>query len=48
MGTSEGVAASLFLDETGEWLKKYKPGKLRAKRVQVFIDMAQPENLPPI
>ncbi|WP_052201708.1 phospholipase D-like domain-containing protein [Ensifer sp. ZNC0028] len=48
VGTSEGAGASLFLDETGEWLKKYEPGKLRAKRVQVFIDMAQPENLPPI
>jgi phosphatidylserine/phosphatidylglycerophosphate/cardiolipin synthase-like enzyme len=32
--------ASLFLDETGEeWLKKYLPGKLRAKRVALFTNM---------
>ena len=31
---------SLFLDETGkEWLKKYAPGKLRAKRVAVYTAM---------
>jgi phosphatidylserine/phosphatidylglycerophosphate/cardiolipin synthase-like enzyme len=33
---------SLFLDEedkAGDWLKKYLPGKFRAKRVQVFKDM---------
>lgn len=34
------TSASLFLDETGnEWIKKYAPGKLRAKRVGVFANM---------
>jgi phosphatidylserine/phosphatidylglycerophosphate/cardiolipin synthase-like enzyme len=32
--------ASLFLDETGSWLEKYEPGKLRRKRVEVFTGMA--------
>jgi hypothetical protein len=32
--------ASLFLDETGSWLAKYEPGKLRRKRVEVFTGMA--------
>jgi phosphatidylserine/phosphatidylglycerophosphate/cardiolipin synthase-like enzyme len=33
--------ASLFLDETGtEWQKKYAPGKLRAKRVNLYAAMA--------
>ena len=32
-------AASLFLDETDGWLKKYKPGSLRQKRVDVFARM---------
>lgn len=30
---------SLFLDETPGWLQKYQPGKIRAKRVQMFVDM---------
>jgi len=34
-------AKSLFLDETGkEWVKGYAPGKLKAKRVAVFEQMA--------
>lgn len=33
-------SASLFLDETDGWLKKYAPGTLRAKRVGVFTAMA--------
>ena len=32
--------ASLFLDETGkEWVKKYAPGKLRAKRLNIYATM---------
>lgn len=53
-GRSDGQAnasadgsASLFLDEseTREWLKKYKPGTLRWKRVQVFTKMAGAKTL---
>jgi phosphatidylserine/phosphatidylglycerophosphate/cardiolipin synthase-like enzyme len=36
-GTSDG--ASLFLTETDAWQAKYKPGSLRAKRVDVFAQM---------
>jgi hypothetical protein len=32
--------ASLFLTEKDQWLEKYKPGSLRAKRVAMFKDMA--------
>jgi len=32
--------ASLFLTEKDQWLQKYKPGSLRAKRVAMFKDMA--------
>ena len=33
-------AAELFLDETGKtWLKKYAPGKLRAKRLKIYTSM---------
>ena len=32
--------ASLFLAEKDQWLEKYKPGSLRAKRVAMFRDMA--------
>lgn len=32
--------ASLFLAEKDQWLQKYKPGSLRAKRVAMFRDMA--------
>jgi phosphatidylserine/phosphatidylglycerophosphate/cardiolipin synthase-like enzyme len=32
--------SELFLDETGkEWLKKYAPGKLRAKRRRIYTEM---------
>ena len=31
--------ASLFLTEKDQWLEKYKPGSLRAKRVAMFRDM---------
>jgi phosphatidylserine/phosphatidylglycerophosphate/cardiolipin synthase-like enzyme len=31
--------SQLFLDPDDSWLDKYKPGKLRMKRVQMFIDM---------
>jgi phosphatidylserine/phosphatidylglycerophosphate/cardiolipin synthase-like enzyme len=35
--TTASRSASLFLDETGEaWIKKYAPGKLRAKRLAVY------------
>lgn len=37
--------ASLFLDETGAWLEKYRPGSLKAKRVEVFTAMANPRLL---
>ncbi len=30
---------SLFLEENDSWLKKYEPGKLRAKRVAIFVAM---------
>jgi phosphatidylserine/phosphatidylglycerophosphate/cardiolipin synthase-like enzyme len=30
---------SLFLKENDSWLDKYKPGKLRAKRVKMFAEM---------
>ena len=34
------AAANLFLDETGKnWLKKYVPGKLRAKRLTLYARM---------
>ncbi|HXK40280.1 MAG TPA: phospholipase D-like domain-containing protein, partial [Candidatus Paceibacterota bacterium] len=34
------AAANLFLDETGKnWLKKYAPGKLRAKRLELYAGM---------
>ncbi len=37
---------SLFLDETGtEWLKKYAPGKLRTKRVQLYAKMEDAQTL---
>ena len=33
-------ASELFLDETGkEWVKKYAPGKLRAKRLKLYTAM---------
>jgi phosphatidylserine/phosphatidylglycerophosphate/cardiolipin synthase-like enzyme len=35
----------LFLDATDVWLKVYKPGSLRSKRVQVFADMANAQTL---
>jgi phosphatidylserine/phosphatidylglycerophosphate/cardiolipin synthase-like enzyme len=32
---------ALFLDETGKvWVKQYTPGKLRAKRVELYLNMA--------
>jgi phosphatidylserine/phosphatidylglycerophosphate/cardiolipin synthase-like enzyme len=37
--------SQLFLDPTDSWLDKYKPGKLRRKRVQMFIDMEGVVNL---
>ncbi|HOY03909.1 MAG TPA: phospholipase D-like domain-containing protein [Saprospiraceae bacterium] len=37
--------SQLFLDPTDSWLDKYKPGKLRRKRVQMFIDMEGVEKL---
>ncbi len=30
---------SLFLDESDGWLAKYQPGKIRAKRVKMFVEM---------
>jgi phosphatidylserine/phosphatidylglycerophosphate/cardiolipin synthase-like enzyme len=37
--------ASLFLEEGDGWLKKYKPGSLRQKRVELFTGMASPMTL---
>ena len=37
-----GMGATLalpFLDETPQWLQKYQPGKIRTKRVKMFVDM---------
>ncbi len=39
-GKTGGLEASVFLDETDEWLKKYQPGKLRTKRLQLFTQMS--------
>ena len=30
---------TLFLSETDEWIKKYKPGSLKRKRVAIFTRM---------
>jgi phosphatidylserine/phosphatidylglycerophosphate/cardiolipin synthase-like enzyme len=35
-----GKAFSLFLDEDDRWLKKYRPGTIRQKRVDLFTSMA--------
>jgi len=39
-GADASTDASLFLAEQDQWLEKYKPGSLRAKRVALFRDMA--------
>lgn len=39
------TGASLFLDETDSWLEKYKPGRLRRKRVEAFARMANAKTL---
>jgi phosphatidylserine/phosphatidylglycerophosphate/cardiolipin synthase-like enzyme len=31
--------ASMFLDTTDSWLKKYEPGSMRHKRVKAFVEM---------
>ena len=36
---SAGEGASLFLDETDKWTDKYKPGKLKAKRLNLYTSM---------
>jgi phosphatidylserine/phosphatidylglycerophosphate/cardiolipin synthase-like enzyme len=33
------VEANLFLDETDAWLQKYKPGKLKQKRLELYTGM---------
>ena len=38
-------SASLFLRETDDWVQKYEPGKLRAKRLALFTGMAGAEVL---
>jgi phosphatidylserine/phosphatidylglycerophosphate/cardiolipin synthase-like enzyme len=38
--SASGASFSLFLDETGDWLKKYAKGKLRWKRVELFTKMS--------
>ena len=46
--TANGAAdttASLFLDETDAWLAKYAPGKLRRKRLDVYLAMDNPQVL---
>ena len=37
---SVNLDANLFLAENDQWLQKYKPGSLRAKRVAMFKEMA--------
>jgi phosphatidylserine/phosphatidylglycerophosphate/cardiolipin synthase-like enzyme len=37
--------STLFLDETSAWLNKYAPGKLRAKRVEIYRKMKGFTNL---
>lgn len=39
VGNSGNTPESLFLRETDDWLKKYAPGKLRRKRVDLFAGM---------
>jgi len=44
---SAGSEANLFLDESGkQWVKKYAPGKLRAKRLKVYANMKGFTTLP--
>jgi phosphatidylserine/phosphatidylglycerophosphate/cardiolipin synthase-like enzyme len=38
-GQSKNSEGSLFLAENDKWLEKYKPGKLRAKRLKLYTDM---------
>jgi phosphatidylserine/phosphatidylglycerophosphate/cardiolipin synthase-like enzyme len=38
-GENPNPEDSLFLKENDSWLRKYEPGKLRAKRVKMFVDM---------
>jgi hypothetical protein len=39
-GVTKANGESLFLDETGrQWLKQYAPGKLRAKRIELYAKM---------
>jgi phosphatidylserine/phosphatidylglycerophosphate/cardiolipin synthase-like enzyme len=38
-GTPADTQASIFLDETDDWLKKYKRGTFRYKRVRVMAAM---------
>jgi phosphatidylserine/phosphatidylglycerophosphate/cardiolipin synthase-like enzyme len=42
---SSDAKASIFLDETDGWLDKYKPGRLRRKRVELFARMASAKTL---
>lgn len=37
---ASAAVATQFLDTTGQWLKKYQPGKLRRKRVDAYRNMA--------
>lgn len=37
--TAANQKASLFLDETSQWTKKYAPGSLKRKRVEMFAGM---------
>lgn len=39
-GAAGTAVATQFLDTTGQWLKKYQPGKLRRKRVDAYRNMA--------
>jgi len=38
-------SASLFLREKDDWVKKYEPGKLRAKRLELFTEMARTQTI---
>lgn len=37
--SAKSSADSLFLVESDKWIEKYKPGKLKAKRLQLYADM---------
>jgi phosphatidylserine/phosphatidylglycerophosphate/cardiolipin synthase-like enzyme len=38
-GHADSSEGSLFLDENDKWLEKYKPGRLRTKRLSLYTNM---------